>query len=58
MTEFGATNSQSSFTASMQPADQELTSWTEWAHSGQRDITTAGDPNAESLVQPPAATNR
>ncbi|HXO53266.1 MAG TPA: cellulase family glycosylhydrolase, partial [Mycobacterium sp.] len=50
MTEFGATNSQSSLTAAIQPADQYLTSWTEWTYSGQGDITTAGDPNAESLV--------
>jgi endoglycosylceramidase len=50
LTEFGATNSQSSLTAAMQPADQDLTSWTEWAYSGQGDITTAGDPNEEALV--------
>jgi endoglycosylceramidase len=50
LTEFGATNSQSSLTAAMQPADQDLTSWTEWVYSGQGDITTAGDPSAESLV--------
>jgi endoglycosylceramidase len=50
MTEFGATNSQSSLVASIQPADQDLTSWTEWTYSGQGDITTAGDPNTESLV--------
>jgi endoglycosylceramidase len=50
MTEFGATNSQSSLTASTQSADQDLMSWTEWAYSGQGDITTAGDPNSEALV--------
>jgi endoglycosylceramidase len=50
MTEFGATNSQSSLTASIQPADQDLMSWAEWTYSGLGDITTAGDPNSESLV--------
>ncbi len=61
MTEFGATNSQSSLTAAIQPADLALTSWTEWVYSGQGDITTAGDPNAESLVfnpgLPPSGDN-
>lgn len=54
MTEFGATNSQSSLTASMQAADQALTSWTEWTYSGQGDITTTGNPDTESLVDNPA----
>jgi endoglycosylceramidase len=53
MTEFGATNSQSSLTAAIQPADQDLMSWTEWTYSGQGDITTTGDPNSESLVYNP-----
>jgi endoglycosylceramidase len=53
MTEFGATNSQSSLTASIQPADQDLMSWTEWAYCGQGDITIAGNTNAESLVYNP-----
>ena len=54
MTEFGATNSQSSLTASTQPVDADLTSWTEWTYSGQGDITTAGNTNSESLVYNPA----
>ncbi len=54
MTEFGATNSQSSLSASTQPVDADLTGWTEWTYSGQGDITTAGNPNTESLVYDPA----
>jgi endoglycosylceramidase len=54
MTEFGATNSQPSLTASMQPADANLNGWTEWAYSGVGDITTAGNTNSEALVYNPA----
>jgi endoglycosylceramidase len=54
MTEFGATNSQPSLIASMQPADANLNGWTEWAYSGVGDITTAGDTNSEALVYNPA----
>lgn len=35
----------------MQPADQHLIGWTEWAYTGQNDIT--GSPNTEWLVADP-----
>lgn len=51
MTEFGATSDQSAITPVMQPADQNLLSWTEWAYTGQGDITTsASPPGSKSLV--------
>ena len=38
----------------MQGADQHLIGWTEWAYSGQGDITTsANPPGSESLVYNP-----
>ena len=38
----------------MQGADQHLIGWTEWAYSGQGDITTsASPPGSESLVYDP-----
>ncbi|MBV9721952.1 MAG: cellulase family glycosylhydrolase [Mycobacterium sp.] len=62
MTEFGASSDQSSLDASMQTADQHLIGWTEWAYSGQGDITTtANPPSSESLVYnpelPPTGSN-
>jgi endoglycosylceramidase len=62
MTEFGATSDQSQITAPMQGADGNLIGWTEWAYSGQGDITTsASPPSSESLVYnpelPPTGTN-
>lgn len=54
MTEFGATSTQSTITASMDPADQNLMGWTEWAYTGQNDITTSANPSSlESLVYNP-----
>jgi len=62
MTEFGATSDQSEISAPMQGADQHLIGWTEWAYSGQGDITTsANPPSSESLVynpeDPPVGAN-
>jgi endoglycosylceramidase len=62
MTEFGATSDQAQLTAPMQGADGNLLGWTEWAYSGQGDITTsASPPSSESLVYnpelPPTGTN-
>jgi endoglycosylceramidase len=62
MTEFGATSDQAQITAPMQGADGNLIGWTEWAYSGQGDITTsASPPSSESLVYnpelPPTGTN-
>lgn len=55
MTEFGATSNQAQILAPMQGADQHLIGWTEWAYSGQGDITTsANPPSSESLVYNPA----
>jgi endoglycosylceramidase len=55
MTEFGATSDQAQILAPMQGADQHLIGWTEWAYSGQGDITTsASPPGSESLVDNPA----
>jgi endoglycosylceramidase len=55
MTEFGATSDQAQILAPMQGADQHLIGWTEWAYSGQGDITTsASPPGSESLVYNPA----
>jgi len=54
MTEFGATSDQSEISAPMQGADQHLIGWTEWAYSGQGDISTsANPPSSESLVYNP-----
>ena len=62
MTEFGATSNQTQLSAPMQGADQHLLGWTEWAYSGQGDITTsASPPSSESLVfnpeLPPTGSN-
>jgi endoglycosylceramidase len=62
MTEFGATSTQTQIMAPLQGADQHLLGWTEWAYSGQGDITTsASPPGSESLVYnpelPPTGTN-
>ena len=62
MTEFGATSTQSQILAPLQGADLRLIGWTEWAYSGQGDITTsASPPDSESLVfnpeLPPTGTN-
>ncbi len=62
MTEFGATSDQAQLTAPMQGANDNLIGWTEWAYSGQGDITTsASPPSSESLVYnpelPPTGSN-
>jgi endoglycosylceramidase len=61
MTEFGATSNSALIAGSMQPADQQLLSWTEWAYTGQGDITTQASPNDEALVynpeEPPTGDN-
>jgi endoglycosylceramidase len=62
MTEFGASSDESGIAASMQAADQHLIGWTEWAYTGQGDITTtASPPSSESLVynpeDPPVGSN-
>src|ERR1700730_14912258 len=62
MTEFGATSNQTYRSWSMQCAGQYLLGWTEWAYSGQGDITTsASPPSSESLVfnpdLPPTGSN-
>jgi len=55
MSEFGATSDQAQILGPMQGADQHLIGWTEWAYSGQGDITTsANPPGSESLVYNPA----
>jgi endoglycosylceramidase len=55
LTEFGATSDQAEILAPMQGADQHLIGWTEWAYSGQGDITTsASPPGSEALVYNPA----
>jgi endoglycosylceramidase len=55
MTEFGASSTQSTITESMDPANQDLMGWTEWAFTGQNDITTSASPTSlESLVYNPA----
>jgi endoglycosylceramidase len=54
MSEFGATSDQAQILGPMQGADQHLIGWTEWAYSGQGDITTsANPPGSESLVYNP-----
>jgi endoglycosylceramidase len=54
MTEFGASSTQSTITESMDPANQDLMGWTEWAFTGQNDITTSASPTSiESLVYNP-----
>jgi endoglycosylceramidase len=62
MTEFGASSDETGISASMQAANGNLIGWTEWAYSGQGDITTtASPPSSESLVYnpelPPTGTN-
>ncbi len=62
MTEFGATSDQQQISDPLQGADQHIFGWTEWAYSGQGDITTtASPPSSESLVydpgQPPVGAN-
>ncbi len=55
MTEFGATSKQATITASMDPANQNLMGWTEWAFTGKDDITTSASPSSlESLVYDPS----
>lgn len=59
LTEFGATNTIPTITASMQAANKYLWGWTEWAYTGN-DITSAS-PNGQALVldpsQPPTGDN-
>ena len=62
MTEFGASSDETGISASMQAANQNLIGWTEWAYTGQGDITTtASPPSSESLVYnpelPPTGSN-
>ena len=55
MTEFGATDNQTTLVAELQSADKNEMSWTEWAYTGQGDITTsASPPSSEGLVNNPA----
>ncbi|MCV7177375.1 cellulase family glycosylhydrolase [Mycolicibacterium sphagni] len=55
MTEFGASSTQGVITASMDPADQFLMGWTEWAYSSVGDTTTSASPaSLESLVYDPS----
>ena len=54
MTEFGATSDQSQIATPMDAANNDLIGWTEWAFTGQGDITTtASPPSSESLVYNP-----
>ena len=54
MTEFGATSDETSIADSMDAANQNLIGWTEWAFTGQNDITTNASPSSiESLVYNP-----
>ncbi len=59
LTEFGATNTIPTITASMQAANKYLWGWTEWAYTGN-DITSAS-PDGQALVldpsQPPVGDN-
>jgi endoglycosylceramidase len=59
MTEFGASSNVTAIAHTMQPADQNLIGWTEWAYTGHGDIT--GSPDTEGLVfdpnQPPTGDN-
>jgi endoglycosylceramidase len=62
MTEFGATNNQTDLADTMDDANQHLLSWTEWAFTGENDITTTASPSSiESLVynlsDPPTGAN-
>jgi endoglycosylceramidase len=62
MTEFGATNTQADIADPMDEANQDLISWTEWAFTGENDITTtASPPSIESLIydlgSPPTGDN-
>jgi endoglycosylceramidase len=51
MTEFGATNNQTDIADAMDDANKDLISWTEWAFTGENDITTTASPSSiESLV--------
>ncbi len=51
MTEFGATDNQATIGSIMDDANKDLTGWTEWAFTGQNDITTTASPSSiESLV--------
>jgi endoglycosylceramidase len=51
MTEFGATNNQTDIGDAMDDANKDLISWTEWAFTGENDITTTASPSSiESLV--------
>jgi endoglycosylceramidase len=53
MDEFGATNDTAQLLTEMRPADRNLVGWAVWAYTGQGDITTSGDRNAEALVYDP-----
>jgi endoglycosylceramidase len=55
MTEFGATSDQTEIAASMDAANQDGIGWTEWAFTGQGDVTagSTSSANAEALVYNP-----
>ncbi|HTZ15002.1 MAG TPA: cellulase family glycosylhydrolase [Mycobacterium sp.] len=54
MSEFGASSDQPTIAAPLDDADQDNISWTEWAFTGQNDITTNTSPTSlESLVYNP-----
>jgi endoglycosylceramidase len=62
LTSFGATDDLTAIEDVMEVADQHQYGWTEWAYTGQGDITTtASSPNDEALVfdpdKPPVGDN-
>ncbi|HEU0190249.1 MAG TPA: cellulase family glycosylhydrolase [Mycobacterium sp.] len=60
LTSFGSTSNLTTIADAMQAADQHRFGWTEWAYTGQNDITST-DPTGEALVinpgQPLAGDN-
>ncbi|MFY2861503.1 cellulase family glycosylhydrolase, partial [Mycobacterium sp. THU-M104] len=60
MTEFGATNNVTELAASMGAADQNLIGWTEWALTGQNDITSTSAATEwliKNLAEPLTGSN-
>jgi endoglycosylceramidase len=51
MSEFGSTSNQSSLIDTLQPANQNLIGWTEWAYGGNDQVGTGVDGTPPSLVQ-------
>lgn len=54
MSEFGASSDNAVIVGSMDPADQYMLGWTEWAYTGKGDITTPASQDEEALVYDPA----